>query len=202
MKWMICLLASFDFLVCAAQYKKLNEVVVFPHATTMVANGRDSIGIDFWINDTTETMVKNPGATIRVLLRGDGKIIGAAEDSIIECHIAQERCRIYVRSSNAVGKIKLIAKADGYYEGNTDITTISPSNVAVVTPIDDYVLNKAQRKKRDPGLMLGADISFLPELEARGMRFYDKGVQKDAIEILKAHGFNYIRLRIFNEPAL
>jgi len=49
--------------------------------------------------------------------------------------------------------------------------------------------------------MLGADISFLPELEARGMKFSDKGVEKDAIQILKDHGFNYVRLRIFNDPA-
>ena len=49
--------------------------------------------------------------------------------------------------------------------------------------------------------ILGADISFLPELESRGVKFYEKGVQKDAIAILKEHGFNYIRLRIFNNPA-
>ena len=49
--------------------------------------------------------------------------------------------------------------------------------------------------------MLGADISFLPELESRGRKFYDNGVEKDAIEILKERGFNYIRLRIFNNPA-
>lgn len=49
--------------------------------------------------------------------------------------------------------------------------------------------------------MIGADISFLPELEARGLKFKDNGVEKDAIEILKMHGFNYVRLRIFNDPA-
>ena len=48
--------------------------------------------------------------------------------------------------------------------------------------------------------ILGADISFLPELENRGMKFYEKGSEKDAIQILKDHGFNYIRLRIFNNP--
>jgi arabinogalactan endo-1,4-beta-galactosidase len=26
-------------------------------------------------------------------------------------------------------------------------------------------------------------------------------INKDAIQILKDHGFNYIRLRIFNDPA-
>jgi arabinogalactan endo-1,4-beta-galactosidase len=48
--------------------------------------------------------------------------------------------------------------------------------------------------------ILGADISFLPQLEDAGRKFYDNGVQEDAIKILKDHGFNYIRLRIFNNP--
>ena len=56
-------------------------------------------------------------------------------------------------------------------------------------------------RKARLGKVLGADISFLPQLEARGMKFSDKGVQKDAIQILKDHHFNYIRLRIFNNPA-
>ncbi|MBY0481838.1 MAG: arabinogalactan endo-1,4-beta-galactosidase [Chitinophagaceae bacterium] len=49
--------------------------------------------------------------------------------------------------------------------------------------------------------ILGADISFLPQLEARGIVFSDKGVSKDAILLLKEKGFNYIRLRIFVNPA-
>lgn len=56
-------------------------------------------------------------------------------------------------------------------------------------------------KKKPVGKMLGADISFLPQLESRGMKFSDKGVEKDIFEILKDHKFNYIRLRIFNDPA-
>jgi arabinogalactan endo-1,4-beta-galactosidase/dienelactone hydrolase len=60
---------------------------------------------------------------------------------------------------------------------------------------------KGTTAKRAIGKMLGADISFLPELESRGMKFTDNGVQKDALQILKDHQFNYIRLRIFNNPA-
>jgi arabinogalactan endo-1,4-beta-galactosidase len=55
--------------------------------------------------------------------------------------------------------------------------------------------------KKKIGKMLGADISFLPQLESRGIKFSDNGVQKDALQILKDHRFNYIRLRIFNDPA-
>ncbi|MEO8174114.1 MAG: glycosyl hydrolase 53 family protein, partial [Sediminibacterium sp.] len=32
-------------------------------------------------------------------------------------------------------------------------------------------------------------------------KFSDNGVEKDAIQIMKEHGFNYVRLRIFNDPA-
>ncbi len=48
--------------------------------------------------------------------------------------------------------------------------------------------------------ILGADISWLPQFEAEGRKFYDNGKPKDAIAILKKHHFNYIRLRIFNNP--
>ncbi|MBT4408501.1 MAG: hypothetical protein HOC82_01560, partial [Bacteroidetes bacterium] len=48
--------------------------------------------------------------------------------------------------------------------------------------------------------ILGADISFLPQLEAQGMTFSDNGKPGDPLAIMKAHGFNWIRLRIFNNP--
>jgi beta-galactosidase/arabinogalactan endo-1,4-beta-galactosidase len=49
--------------------------------------------------------------------------------------------------------------------------------------------------------IIGADVSFLPQLEAEGKKFYDHGVQKDGLELLKYYKFNYIRLRIFVDPA-
>ncbi len=65
----------------------------------------------------------------------------------------------------------------------------------------NYELKGEAAKPREVSKMLGADISFLPQLEDRGIKFSDKGVEKDAIAILKDHGFNYVRLRIFNDPA-
>lgn len=47
----------------------------------------------------------------------------------------------------------------------------------------------------------GADISFLNEIEDRGGVYYDEGVEKDALRILKDNGINYIRLRIWNDPS-
>jgi arabinogalactan endo-1,4-beta-galactosidase len=48
--------------------------------------------------------------------------------------------------------------------------------------------------------MIGADVSWVQAAEDRGRRFSDNGVEKDILEILKDHGFNYIRLRVFVDP--
>lgn len=48
--------------------------------------------------------------------------------------------------------------------------------------------------------MLGADVSWVQEDEANGTVYYDRGVQKDVFAILKGHGFNAIRLRVFVNP--
>jgi len=46
----------------------------------------------------------------------------------------------------------------------------------------------------------GADVSFLPMIEDCGGKFFEDGVQKDCLEIFKNNGFNYIRLRVWNDP--
>ncbi len=49
----------------------------------------------------------------------------------------------------------------------------------------------------------GGDISWLPQMEATGYKFYnDQGVEEDCFKILKDHGMNTIRLRTFVNPSL
>jgi len=48
--------------------------------------------------------------------------------------------------------------------------------------------------------VLGADISWIPEREASGVRYAHNGQVKDILEILKDNKFNYIRLRLFVDP--
>ncbi|WP_413062340.1 glycosyl hydrolase 53 family protein (plasmid) [Sphingomonas carotinifaciens] len=54
---------------------------------------------------------------------------------------------------------------------------------------------------RPGAYMLGADISWVPEDEAAGARYFDGPAPRDPIAILRDAGFNYIRLRIFVDPA-
>jgi len=48
--------------------------------------------------------------------------------------------------------------------------------------------------------ILGADISWAEEDQANGTTFYDHGQRGDVFQILKSHGFNFIRLRVFVNP--
>ncbi|MEN8906789.1 MAG: glycosyl hydrolase 53 family protein [Clostridiales bacterium] len=47
----------------------------------------------------------------------------------------------------------------------------------------------------------GVDISMLAEIEKNGGKFFDeKGNEVDCFKILKNHGVNYVRLRVWNNP--
>jgi len=47
---------------------------------------------------------------------------------------------------------------------------------------------------------IGADLSFLGQAEAKGTVFKDNGEVKPGLQILKIHGYNWIRLRLFHTP--
>lgn len=51
-----------------------------------------------------------------------------------------------------------------------------------------------------PDFIKGADVSMLKQIEISGGKFYDQGVEKEALHILKDHGVNWVRLRIWTHP--
>ncbi len=98
--------------------------------------------------------------------------------------------------------MKVEARSGTLFPGAHEIHAI-PADVELRTPTADQL--PATSKPIDR--MIGADISFLPEIEsgagpfARGPRTFTEGGQPvDAIELLRRHGFNSIRLRIFVNP--
>src|SRR4051794_22397538 len=56
--------------------------------------------------------------------------------------------------------------------------------------------------KMPPGYIIGADMSWVQQREESGRKYSENGVEKDPLLILKEHGFNYIRLRVFNDPTM
>lgn len=69
------------------------------------------------------------------------------------------------------------------------------------TPATGRVVQPINPQSR-PAFAKGADISWLPRMEATGYKFYDeRGVEQDCFQILKDHGINTIRLRTWVNPS-
>lgn len=189
------------------------EVVISPYKTTMMADGRDATVINISVIDRQGREVPDANNLVRFSLQGDAKIIGVGNgdpnsheqdkysDTVAQRHLFNGKCQVIVQAGPSASMIHFEAKADSMWTGSTDIMTIHGSpvtNVKRSTNTFPVIPFKATEVDK----MLGADISFLPELENKGMKFYDTdGKEKDAITILKDHGLNYVRLRIFNDPA-
>ena len=198
------------------------EVVITPYKTTILADGKDATIINVTVVDKEGREVPDADNMIKFSIEGDagpddpggrGKIIGLGNgdpsshepDKCVEGawqrSLFNGKCQVIVQSGTKAGFIKFEAKSSGLWTGSTDIIMVDPAKATEITIDKNYELKGEAAKPRSVDKMMGADISFLPELEARGIKFSDKGVEKDAIQILKDHGFNYVRLRIFNEPA-
>ncbi len=194
------------------------EVVITPYKTTMMADGKDATVINVSVIDKEGREVPDAYNLITFSIIGKGKIIGMGNgdpssheadgplhlnstdgifenDTICKRQLFNGKCQVIVQAGKSKGQIKFEAKSEGLWSGSTTIMTIEPIQIDWVSTQKKYAPVKISER------MVGADISFLPELEDKGMKFFDKGKQKDAIEILNDHGLNYIRLRIFNYPA-
>ena len=188
------------------------EVKITPYKTTMLADGKDATVINVSVIDQQGREVPDADNKIQFFISGDAKIIGVGNgdpsshepdkcaEGAWQRSLFNGKCQVIIQAGTKPDLIKFEAKANGLWTGSTDIQTVSSGSIAVVT-IDKKYQVPFSVPKKGVDKMLGADISFLPELEAKGMKFSDKGIEKDALLILKEHGFNYIRLRIFNDPA-
>jgi beta-galactosidase len=182
------------------------EIVVTPYKTTILADGKDATVINISVVDRQGREVPDANNLIRFSIKGDAKIIGVGNgdpssheqdryfDTAAGRHLFNGKCQVILLAGKRSSNIHFDAKSDGLWTGSTDIFSIKPNHIVLPA-------TKISTRKKEIGKVLGADISFLPQLEDRGMKFSDRGVQKDAIEILRDHGFNYIRLRVFNNPA-
>jgi beta-galactosidase len=189
------------------------EIVLSPYKTTMLGDGKDIAVINISVVDRQGREVPDAAHLIRFSLKGDAKIIGVGNgdpsshepdkyltDSAWQRSLFNGKAQVILQSGKTAGSFHFEARAEGLKSGAIDILTIHPGIPTPVTTVK-HPFPVANGLSRRVDKMLGADISFLPQLEARGIKFSDGGKEKDAIEILKDHGFNYIRLRIFNNPA-
>ena len=69
------------------------------------------------------------------------------------------------------------------------------------TPADASSVTGHATVAADMPYAIGADLSFLAQAEARGVRFRDDGVVKPGLQLFRDHGYNWIRLRLFHTVA-
>jgi arabinogalactan endo-1,4-beta-galactosidase len=182
------------------------SVMLTSYSTTMVADGYEKTKLRIAVTDSASREITGAKNTIRLYIDGKGTLesqdntpLEMKNDSTgaryTECTLDHGEYFLYFRTDTIAGKVKLEARSGKLWPGGHEIHTLPPDFYYMKPEAD---LLPATSKHIDR--MIGADISFLPEIESRGIKFYDNGEEKDAIHILRDHGFNYIRLRIFVNP--
>jgi beta-galactosidase len=188
-------------------------VMLTSYSTTLRANGRDWTRLRIAVTDSLGREITSATNDIRLYLTGDGSITsfegenlpmvadtgGTHYASVTLVHGVKT---LGFRAGTSTDRVKVEARSGTLFPGSHEIHTI-PADVPLMTPSPDQL-----RPATKPiGRMIGADISFLPQIESgtgffsRGPRgFSEDGKPVDAIQLLKRHGFNAIRLRIFVNP--
>ena len=190
------------------QTGKPQNLVFASYKTTMIANGEDETLLRISVADSTDREIMDAQLPFKISLKGDATIteidgsspeLVSESDTMVvwETQLQNGIKKLRLKTGTTPGKLNIEVSAKGVWPGSHEIHLI-PGDVELMQPT-------AEQLEPEPNVipkMIGADISFLPQLEARGMVFKDSGVEKDAIHILKDHGFNYIRLRLFVNPEL
>jgi len=80
----------------------------------------------------------------------------------------------------------------------TQPPTDTPQPVPTIPSDEKFHINPIDGL--NPDFIMGVDVSMLGEIEKNDGKYYEQGVEGDALEILQRHGVNWIRLRIWNDP--
>tara|TARA_B100001057_G_scaffold442102_2_gene477225 strand:- start:2439 stop:3842 length:1404 start_codon:yes stop_codon:yes gene_type:complete len=185
---------------------KPSALVFASYKTTMIANGKDQSLLRISTVDSLGMEIKDASLPFEISVKGDATIIDIDSSevesvlksdtlSVWKSSITNGVKKLWLRAGNTTDKITVKVSTDSLWPASHEIHTI-PADVKLLTPTKEQITQGPKIEQE----MLGADISFLPQLEARGLKFHDDGIERDAIEILKDHGFNYIRLRVFVNP--
>jgi len=183
-----------------------SALVFASYKTTMLANGKDQSLLRISTVDSLGMELKDASLAFEISVKGDAAIMDMDSTeletvlksdtlSIWKSQITHGVKKLWLRAGHNPDRINVKVSADSLWPASHEIHSI-PGDVKLLKPTKEQIKTSPKIKQE----MMGADISFLPQLEGRGITFYDRGLEKDAIQILKDHGFNYIRLRVFVNP--
>jgi len=140
------------------------------------------LGSEIYINEILVTWVRADKVRYKLELSFDDRNWINASD-ILEYAIEDNNIRHIINSRARYVRITLV---DGLPQGQQS----GISNVTIF-------------QGQPAEFICGADVSHLLQIEDFGGKFYDRqGREQDCLQILKDHGVNYIRLKLWNKPGL
>ncbi|HMC01178.1 MAG TPA: glycosyl hydrolase 53 family protein [Flavobacteriaceae bacterium] len=182
------------------------SVMLTTYSTTLIADGIDKTKLRIALTDSLSREIKSAEDSIRIYVSGNGSIktldkkeftygIDSTGMQFAKAKLEKGVFNLQFIAGNEPDKVKVEAKSGTLWPGAHEIHTIT-KGFEYKTPTKDQLPETTKPIDR----MIGADISFLPQIESRDRNFFENGEGIDAIQLLKNHGFNYIRLRIFVNP--
>jgi arabinogalactan endo-1,4-beta-galactosidase len=188
------------------------SVMLTAYGTTLLANGEDWTKLRIAITDSASREITSARDSIRVYVTGEGRITSLDGEPLptltdtagvhyTATQLVDGVATLALRAGTSPDRVRVEARSGTLFPGGHEIHTI-PGDVQLLTPTADQLPPTTKPIER----MIGADISFLPQIESGAGRFFggegffEHGQKVDAIELLKRHGFNAIRLRIFVNP--
>jgi arabinogalactan endo-1,4-beta-galactosidase len=162
-----------------------------PGKFRLTHQGSDSYQVDTW---QTVSGLANDWYTLRAWVRSSG----GQKAAYIALKCGSDERRVYVPSTSPGYRWIQLAVSEQVRDGQCTISLHSDGNPDTWASFDDIELVPGQTSLS----ILGADISSLKKSEDMGGIYrYADGTQADALEILKAQGLNYARLRVWVDPA-
>lgn len=183
------------------------SMILSVYSTTMIANGSDETEVRVAVADSTGREIADATTPFTIEVRGDASVetlpgnespeLVSETDTLTVWRAALADGLFHFRliTGTEPGHVRVEVRSDSLYPSSHEIHTL-PASFRMVTPSADQIVPSTIKIDR----MLGADISFLPQFEERGMKFRVDGKETDAVRALADEGFNYIRLRIFVNP--
>jgi len=176
------------------------------YSTTLKADGTDKARLRITVIDSLGREITSASNPIHLYVEGGGQLTTLEGEALPtatdtaghtygEAQLTNGELELYFVAGATPDKTVVRAASPDLWSGEHEIHCIR-TDQEFLTPSEDQ-LPPTTIPIDD---MIGADISFLPQMEARGVTFTDNGEPVDAIELLRDKGFNYIRLRLFVNP--
>jgi arabinogalactan endo-1,4-beta-galactosidase len=182
------------------------SVMMTCYSTTLMADGRDHAGIRIVVTDSAMREIPGTTDSIRIYVSGKGTVTTQrGQHLVIRTDTAGKKyyatrlengiLKLTLTAGTIADRVRVEARSGTLWPASHEIHTLPPGFVMMTPKPSQLPLTTLPIER-----MIGADISWLPQLEDRGIKFYENGKPVDAVQLLHEHGFNYIRLRIFVNP--